>query len=400
MINFYNRPMQEFGEQTLISLYIQNLIASTSLPICDTVSDGDFIVKGSQYIYNFDLIECTQTGYIGIEEIPPLTPSSDLYPSEALLPRSGMARAKYKIITQFHFGQSYRGLTYRYTPNKTYYDSDTHYHLGVYLRCIRDIYGVNYMPFYNCYNAKNLHGIKQEIPYEYIYAIPIRFNTQYTMSYQSNSSAMIKAVIYSDRSIDFGQYVGEDFERGEELKKELAKITTPALIPSRKYSDLYKFSVDTDNEILYKFQKYLYIVLGSETKIQSLSVIEGNYTYTNDITIGGDGNSNQFNVVSKLKLLDTENRDKSYAFSNRLFEGLLHHTINRQDENQYDIGRVQGKLGMTVNNIWDDKIQIDAFRSYMSTLALKNDYYNYFDINGNIDKDVEYYLFGNDISAR
>lgn len=29
-----------------------------------------------------------------------------------------------------------------------------------------------------------------------------------------------------------------------------------------------------------------------------------------------------------------------------------------------------------------------------------SDLYNYLDITGNIDKDVEYYLFGNDISAK
>ncbi len=66
MIDFYNRPMQEFGTQTLASGYIQNLIASTPLPICDTVRRGDFVVKGISYIYNFNLIEVTKTGFLDI----------------------------------------------------------------------------------------------------------------------------------------------------------------------------------------------------------------------------------------------------------------------------------------------------------------------------------------------
>ena len=55
---------------------------------------------------------------------------------------------------------------------------------------------------------------------------------------------------------------------------------------------------------------------------------------------------------------------------------------------------------MNIDGIWRNDIQVNAFKAYTSpmTRAL-NPQFNYNDINGNIDKDIEYYLFGNNISA-
>lgn len=129
------------------------------------------------------------------------------------------------------------------------------------------------------------------------------------------------------------------------------------MLNGRSYFDYYKFSYNTDNPILYSYQNYLYALFMSSQPIQSLSVVEGTYTATNNITVGSKSDASlmnsvsdsgiidtvdmgRFDVTSRLKLLDSTDRDKSYAFSNRLFEGLLHHTINRQDENYHNIVRV------------------------------------------------------------
>jgi len=164
---------------------------------------------------------------------------------------------------------------------------------------------------------------------------------------------------------------------------EFENISKPIVLNGRNYQDYYKFSINTANSKLYQYQKYLYILILSDYPIGSLSIVEGNYTYNNNIIIGNqdekatidalDNNPDaefktlnlpdigDFNVTSKLKLLDIEDRDNSYAFSNRLVEGLLHHTINKQDEVCWNIGRVQQKLGLDVDNIWQSSIQINAF---------------------------------------
>ena len=168
-------------------------------------------------------------------------------------------------------------------------------------------------------------------------------------------------------------------------------------------------SYNTTHEGLYKLDKYLYLLISSSEPIKSLAVVEGHFENTNNIVIGSSKEKakqtnipdfGDFDVFSKLKLLSSNDSDRQnhYAFSNRLVEGLLHHTINVQDEVQYDIGRVQEKLGMKVDNIWQDTIKQNAFSKYMATYSQINENV-YFDISGNIDKEIEYYLFGNNIST-
>ena len=90
LYDYYNRPMQSIGDNNMIGGFIQNLIASTPLPIYDTVSTGDLIIACNYYIYDFNLIECTKTGYIGVEDKPALYPSEDLNPSNILYPSDGI----------------------------------------------------------------------------------------------------------------------------------------------------------------------------------------------------------------------------------------------------------------------------------------------------------------------
>lgn len=193
-------------------MYIQNLIANTNIPIIDTVKNGDYIIKGHRYIYGFDIITCTHSGFIGLESRDALKPLDTLLPANDLFPSDGIEGAEYELTTRFQFGKEYRQLTHKHIPNTNFYDSDTHFWLGKYLRCIRDIYGVNYMPFYNCYNAKSLTNLSAEYNYEYVYAVPIKFNTTYTVSYKSNYAVIIAPVIYSDRVLKFDNYVGTEEE--------------------------------------------------------------------------------------------------------------------------------------------------------------------------------------------
>lgn len=80
---------------------------------------------------------------------------------------------------------------------------------------------------------------------------------------------------------------------------------------------------------------------------------------------------------------------------------MLHHTINSQDDIYWDIARVQKKLGITPDGIWSGAIQERAFKGYTSAQnQILNPQFNQYDINGNIDKDVEYWLFGNNISSK
>lgn len=414
--NFYNRPMQEFGTQTLMSDFIKNLLAHTPLPICKTVRIGDVLIKNNTYIYQHNFIFCTKSGILDADELDPLYPSENLYPSEDLFPSDGISKADYKILSRYEFGKHYNNLTHTHFSKYEYYNSEDHYWLGVYLRCIRDIYGVNYLPFYNCFNTANPSNISEYYnTSKYLYVTPIEFNTVYTMSYELENSIKVRPILYS-------QYPINELPNNTNSRlafQEWGNLSKSKNLSGRHYSNYYKFSYNTQNLDLHKLEQYLYLLIQSDEPIQSLSIIEGNYHNTNYVVTGNSGdeklmnnpelNNNPtiysppdqkiFDAISKLKLLDSQDRNNHYAFSNRLVEGLLHHTINCQDEISSDIGRVQDKLGFNIDNIWNTQIQQTAFQNYMATQPIQEGYYNYFDINGNIDKDVEYYLFGNNIST-
>lgn len=386
--NYYNRPMQKIGEKTAISQFIQNLLASTPLPIIDTVSMGEYVFSDFYYIYDHWLCKCTNDGIIG-------------------------DGAELEKITQYNFGQWYDGITTIFTPKNNYYDSETHTYLGKYLRCIRDIYGVDYMPFYNCYNGQTLPGYEQHSKQRYNYIVPIKMNKTYTVSYSLNHSVSLQTLFYNDKQIDTS------------LLGSGAYVPRETVLNGRHYLDYYRYRYDNTNKDLYRYKNYLYLIFKTNYQIDSLSVLEGDYSSTNNVFVGNfdesetmnknynsgsntnpsvyDGtkepDQGEFLVTSKLQLLDDTRRDASYAFSNRLVEGLLRHTINNQEEIVWNIGRVQEKLGYDPDNIWRDEIQVKAFREYMATQGDKTKPYNYLDINGNIDKDIEYYLFGNNISA-
>lgn len=55
---------QRFFTKTIQSDFIKSLLYNTPLPICDCVCTGDYLVKGSTYVYNRSLIRCTKNGYL------------------------------------------------------------------------------------------------------------------------------------------------------------------------------------------------------------------------------------------------------------------------------------------------------------------------------------------------
>lgn len=55
---------QKFFTKTIQSDFIKSLIYNTSLPVFNCVTNGDYIVKGSTYIYNRSVIKCTKNGYL------------------------------------------------------------------------------------------------------------------------------------------------------------------------------------------------------------------------------------------------------------------------------------------------------------------------------------------------
>lgn len=165
--------MQEFNKVSTTSNFIKELLNTTYLPVIRTVQAGDYIIEGRTYIYKCDIIRCDKTGYV----LP--------YPDSTLSPK-----AVFHQIGEYTFGEKNGKLCTNFTSNHEGYDSLTHERLGDYLRALRDMYGLNLMPMYNCFSRNSLaqyhiftDGIRKT-HYNYhtkLYKVPIRFNTDYTI---------------------------------------------------------------------------------------------------------------------------------------------------------------------------------------------------------------------------
>lgn len=165
--------MQEFNKVTTTSNFIKQLLNDTYLPVLKTVSPGDMILENRLYILRCSVIKCTKTGYI----LP--------YDGAELSPV-----AQYIIINEYTFGEKNDKLCINFQSNSEGYDSLTHEGLGRYLRALRDMYGLNLMPLYNCFSNNTLpnhHIFSDRIAktaHNYgtkLYKIPIKFNTDYTV---------------------------------------------------------------------------------------------------------------------------------------------------------------------------------------------------------------------------
>lgn len=174
--------MQRFFTNTIESKFIKYLLEKIPLPIYKTVSYGDKILEGFIYIYRNQIIKCAETGYIKdslyIDNINQSVIDNLTYTPQEVINGDVISKgiyykynnqyikciktgeidnkkqANYQVINNYKFGDYYRTFTRKYYSQYDYYDSDTHEKLGDYLRCYRDLYGIDLMPFYNCYSGR------------------------------------------------------------------------------------------------------------------------------------------------------------------------------------------------------------------------------------------------------
>ena len=164
---------QQFNKITTYSNFIKNLLSTTYLPLMRSVREGDYICKDRIYILRCNIIKCKKSGYVG---------GGDYLKNSPI--------ALWDVLDEYHFGEKDGKLSTCYVPNAEGYDYKTHERLGQYLRNLRDMYGLNLMPLYNCFSnqflenhlIKNNNIIKTSFDNNTkIYKIPIRFNQDYTI---------------------------------------------------------------------------------------------------------------------------------------------------------------------------------------------------------------------------
>lgn len=375
---------QKFYTQTIQSNFIKALLNNTPLPINETVSYGDFIIKDFVYIYKCTLIRCTKTGNIG-------------------------SSATWIPLEHYSLNQYKPQLNYYYNSRDRYYDSETHEKLGQLLRCYRDMKYINLMPFYNCFSGSYFPGVKIDKTGIYgtvktLYKtikIPIKFNTKYTIALDCISSVYIAPAILANHNFVVVPQPGKEDKL--DLTNEVCKIDGNIVYqPSTSFKHPIVYEVKNTGEncgLLYNYSRDLYLLIQIPiNNNSSIVVLEGDYTncaakkiFSAEDIESFDNTTLDSLLISGLSLLQFSDKH-NYAFSDRLIEYLLWNVISHRDDISDNVLYTQECLSSYYRitnrySVWDNQLRYEIFNAYINSKRT-----NKLDITGYVDKDVEKYL--------
>ena len=400
--------MQQFYTNTIESKFIKDLIATTPLPTIDTLYKGKWIVPGCYYITDCNIVKANHITDDEAFQFDPDNFSSQL-----------------TIISPYKFDSSYPGLTSTYSSINDGYDSKTHYYLGNYLRCIRDLHDINLMPFYNCYNGEYVtdifintsttttkavddsgnetevttinHNIIQSDPNvrgKKVISIPVKFGETYSIFIDCSTQVEIMCGFYGNKG-----YISPTQTSAVEIKTE----NKYASLRYTSFRDGFTYTTPKPEKSTYPYTRFfrMFIQLPLNTE-SSIVVLEGDYTTKNTVVMDNFPTKVKQNqtLLSGLSLTQIAGT-VSYAFSDRLIEYLTYNVITGEETITQNISRVQQYASSLINaklnhtepfsmlsstpDVWDTKLQ-----TYLFNLAKESKYIqNKLDLTGYVDKDVE-----------
>lgn len=410
--------MQQFYTNTIESKFIKDLIATTPLPTIDTLYKGKWIVPGCYYITDCNVVKAN---HIAVDENNNV--DKDNYDAFQFDPDSFSSQLT--IISPYKFDSNYPGLTSTYSSINDGYDSKTHYYLGNYLRCIRDLHDINLMPFYNCYNGEYVtdifintsttttkavddsgnetevttinHNIIQSDPNvrgKKVISIPVKFGETYSIFIDCSTQVEIMCGFYGNKG-----YISPTQTPAVEIKTE----NKYASLRYTSFRDGFTYTTPKPEKSTYPYTRFfrMFIQLPLNTE-SSIVVLEGDYTTKDTAAIDNFPTKVKQNqtLLSDLSLNQIAGT-VSYAFSDRLIEYLTYNVITGEETITQNISRVQQYASSLINaklnhtepfnmlsstpDVWDTKLQ-----TYLFNLAKESKYIqNKLDLTGYVDKDVE-----------
>lgn len=446
---------QQYFTTTLISKFIKYLLAYTPLPTYPTISTDDVIVEGCTYVYKYIILKCTKTGlFKGIknaqrvidhlyvneylqttdknyivehmerdmsspENPPKWTYLNDenredgskgiggLTVTDDAVRYYKMPEAEYEFVDYFKFGVDYLNLTHRFISNCSYYDSDTHRYLGEYLRCLRDIYDIDLMGMYNCFNYDYADNISLQIEKEgfnlinqvverpnektRVILIPIKFNKTYTIAMDCPFPILMRSIIY-DKVLLKNTEGNFLFEMLDDTIKQVAGMT---------FNNPITFCVVNEIKEVQDFESRLYLAIQvPKTLRSSIVVLEGDYANSGARRIVNVEYLNQMSAWQVFQLFRSnlsllENNDgKQYPFADKLIAYLLRYTIDTREYIDDNVARIERAINYDPRQIknfqegiWDLDLRYVLFKNFLDIQG--KEFIDKHDITGFVDKDIE-----------
>lgn len=397
---------QKFYENTLMSDFIKQLLATVNIPIIHTCTQSDInnglLVEGVKYIFNNSIIEAKGQNSDGSSE--------------------------FDTLELYEIGDRFNGLTTTFESSQNSYDSKTHYYLGQYLRLLRDALGLDLMPFYNCYSSIYLRDIRLNFnspsnPYKVItnpnnynddykvIAIPIKFNKTYTIAIDAHEPYSIMPIFYGTKGILKSLSIFNEIPYVGYKSINCSQFNKPYTY-TLNLKDIQTATSNKDAAAqLLDYEKYLYLCIQiPSTNKSSIVVLEGDYTSVSSRKVVSDEAINLLTteelnakLITDLDLLRFSDGN-SYAFSDRLIEYLLLNAITNIDDISNNIYRIQNYcmstslakvsgIGIYLPKSYTPGVWSEDLRLFLYNMIVNGKKANYIrDVNGFVDKDTEWLI--------
>lgn len=229
-------------------------------------------------------------------------------------------------------------------PKAYSYSGDTHYLLGMYLRALKELKGLDYLPFYNCVTRVETKHLRQ------ISYAPVMRGKVYSIFYDSMFPAIID-VRYSHTGASLLP-----------AKKSISKPSDSA------------YNVKIDFDIDENLVEYVELVIETNKNID-VAVIEGEYHSYPSCLIFDSGLTSRVQGVIQ--------GDGSTKTLSKLFP-----KIGKTKEN-WSPKLIQCLLGISVSDTSDIEIKRDLLATFTGSTvedAVKNNIRGFYDVNGYSDK--------------
>ena len=306
------------------------------------------------------------------------------------------------------------GQTETFISNSSYYDTETHYRLGEYLRYLNNLYDLDLMPLYNCFNYKLADTFVLDIkaksniisgkdPRYKTYLIPIKFDKTYTVALDCAFPVLMKAVFYNKDLVTDAQnqsLLSDYLDEGVVLHNNMQFAQPKTYCIS--YKNANKLSgkpTETYYPMLHAYEKYLYLAIQVPVdNTSTVVVLEGDYTRVSSTSVtdvmGIERENNTADGVSSMLTSDLSllrvNDGQQHPFADKLIEYLCRNTIDTREYIDENVAYVENAVHYTPDyeGLWDDNIRYILFDRYMKA-ASTNDNLNGYDILGYVDSDIE-----------
>lgn len=423
---------QRFFVSDLSGGLVKQILCQTNLPVVRTISYGEWMVAGMQYQLASSVVLCTQSGVypggtpaVGVD----LRCDEDVICDDSLavdeITQAATPSPVYTGTATYRLGERTVGLSKPFYSPHDYYDTETHEQLGRYLRCIRDMKGLNLMPFYNCFSYKSIEGISlkritsdsemQELavdnPAVKVFAVPVRLGATYTICLNCPTALKMGALLYSNLGVlssgtsgaaskalymnTYSEYDSVTFNNPIVLTVPYPEKTSEQQVEVESSSAKALLAYEGNLHLLIQMPAWTdtpIVVLEGDYSDKSVRILNSGYAgaeYTQE--------DEKFALLSNLSLMQPTLETGSPAFSDRLLEYLTLNAISSLDEISQNTISVAERMRKPDNKLIDAEqtsvgIYTTGLRaSVFNKYAISRDASSYtaYDLTGYVDKDIE-----------